>query len=184
MNTEFIIAALYESKGQKNYGKEIIDQTQHALQCATLAERAGASPDLITAALLHDIGHLVDGRSEMGLRKDLDRCHEAIGSGYLTTWFSAPVVEPVFLHVAAKRYLCAKEDSYFNSLSPASIRSLELQGGPLTPIEADAFIKKPYAEDAVLLRRWDDLAKEPNAETQPLVHFLQYVVMSSTTQAA
>lgn len=166
--------------GEQRYGYEAVSQLAHGLQCAAYAEADGASPDLIAAALLHDVGHLVDKHFERGQLDAVDRHHETIGAAYLARGFPPSVTEPIRLHVAAKRYLCAVEDGYFATLSPASVRSLELQGGTYTTAEAEAFIAQPHAGDAVLLRRWDDLAKDPEAVTPPLAHFMTYVEQSRT----
>ena len=161
--------------GGERYGGEAISQLQHALQCASLAEAAHASPALISAALLHDIGHLVDRHSEGAAAAGIDRLHEKIGAGYLEKAFGPAVSIPVLLHVAAKRYLCAVDSRYFDGLSAASVQSLAVQGGPFNAAEAAAFIAQSFAEDAVNLRRWDDLAKDPAVDTAGLDHFLPYL---------
>lgn len=163
------------SLGEQRYGRENVSQLAHALQSATLAEEGGATSALITASLLHDMGHLVDKRFELGQDKEIDRHHEDIGAAYLSAWFPEEVTIPIRLHVPAKRYLCAVDGGYFDDLSDASVRSLELQGGAFTPAEAEAFISQPHAEDAVRLRRWDDLAKVPDQKTPGLEHFQTHV---------
>jgi phosphonate degradation associated HDIG domain protein len=158
------LMALFTSKGQAQYGREAVSQLEHALQCAALAEAEGAAPMLVAAALLHDVGHLIaKPRADDG-----DDKHEDIGWGYLKTHFPTGVSEPVRLHVPAKRYLCATEAGYFGILSPASVRSLELQGGRFTPDEAQAYRDQPFALDAVRVRRWDDGAKVPGAPTKTI----------------
>ncbi len=164
---------ILDDVGNRRYGMEAVNQLQHALQCAQQAEDSSASPDLIAAALLHDIGHLVDNKHDGAAEAGIDRKHEQIGAAYLSRYFGKAVTEPVRLHVAAKQYLCATEPGYFETLSPASVRSLELQGG-VDGFDADAFIGQPYASDAVNLRRWDDAAKTPDAKTGSLAHFLAY----------
>ncbi len=151
---------LLDREGGRQYGGEAVSQLEHALQCAALAAAAGAAPALIAAALLHDLGHLVP-RPAGAARPAADDLHEAVGADRLARWFGPEVVEPVRLHVPAKRYLCAVEPAYHDSLSPESQRSLLLQGGTFSPAEAQAFIARPHAADAVRLRRWDDLAKLP-----------------------
>lgn len=163
------------SLGEQRYGKENVSQLAHALQSATLAEENGATSALIAASLLHDMGHLVDKRFETGQKSDVDRHHENIGAAYLSSWFPPEVTDPIRLHVPAKRYLCAVEATYFDGLSDASVRSLELQGGAFDPSEAEAFINQPHAKDAVRLRRWDDLAKVPEKVTPTLEHFQSHV---------
>jgi len=170
--------------GENLYGNECISQLEHAKQCAMHAELNDSTPELIAAALLHDIGHLVDKKFQTGQENDIDRHHEVIGAAYLARSFPPSVTEPIRMHVLAKRYLCAVEKGYFERLSPASVRSLKLQGGAFTAAEAADFIQQPYAEDAVNLRRWDELAKVPDCETPTLNHFLGYVLKTENSAAA
>jgi phosphonate degradation associated HDIG domain protein len=149
-------------RGAAAYG-ERVSQLAHALQAAQQAEREGADEALVAAALLHDIGHLV-AKAPVGT----DDRHEQIAAGLLERLFGSEVAEPVRLHVDAKRYLCATESGYFRTLSPASVASLALQGGPFTAEGAATFAARPYADDAVRLRRWDERAKDPAAVTKPL----------------
>ena len=165
------LIALYETRGAAQYGAEAVNQLEHALQCAAQAESAGATPALITACLLHDVGHLVHRLGEHHLNDGVDDAHEYIAATYLRRLFPATVLEPIRLHVDAKRYLCATESGYWENLSPASKRSLELQGGIYPPAQAEAFLRQPHAEDAVNLRRWDDGAKVKGKQTPPLSHF-------------
>ena len=169
-----IIAELLRERGRARYGAEAVSQLQHALQCATLAEREDAPPALIAAALLHDVGHLV-ADDEDAAPHGIDMQHEDVAARYLARWFPPALVEPVSLHVSAKRYLCAVEPGYFEALSFASVRSLLLQGGTFDDDGAARFIALPRAADAVRLRRWDDLAKDPAMATPPLDHFLVFV---------
>jgi phosphonate degradation associated HDIG domain protein len=166
-----IVAALLEQRGGSAYFGEPVTQKEHALQCAWMAEQEGAEDALVVAALLHDIGHLLNGGPENVADADADRRHEAAGEQWLASFFGPQVTEPVRLHVAAKRYLCAVDPDYVASLSEASKQSLELQGGPLTEGAIAAFAELPYAEDAVRLRRWDDRAKVPGLMTPELIHY-------------
>jgi phosphonate degradation associated HDIG domain protein len=152
---------LFAEEGQGAYYGEAVTQTEHALQCAHLAETAGADNALITAALLHDIGHLLHGLGEDIATRGIDGRHEAAGADWLGRYFAGAVVGPVRLHVAAKRYLCAVELAYDAGLSGASRLSLELQGGPFTPEEVRRFEQGPWSASAVAVRRWDDAAKVP-----------------------
>lgn len=158
------LVELFETRGTAQYGRESVSQAEHALQAATLAEAEGAAPALVAAALLHDVGHLLAKRRDA----NEDDRHEEIGWGYLKSTFGLAVAEPVRLHVPAKRYLCAVEPGYFDILSPASVRSLELQGGRFTADEAGSFQAVAHADDAIRLRRWDDRAKTPGTPTKPL----------------
>jgi phosphonate degradation associated HDIG domain protein len=169
------LASLMADKGQHRYGLHDVTQLQHALQSALFAERSGGRPALIAAALLHDIGHMVHGLGENPAADGLDDQHEMLGHAFLVRYFSADVTEPVRLHVAAKRYLCAIEPDYFALLSPDSVLSLRLQGGPMSPPEIAAFQAEAYAEAAVLLRRCDDAAKVKDLATPDIAHFVPYL---------
>jgi gamma-butyrobetaine dioxygenase len=129
------------------------------------------SSELIAAALLHDVGHFTGAISGADLRRDTDNKHSDTGAAWLAQWFGPEVTEPVRLHVAAKRYLCATEPGYAARLSEASVYTLSLQGGPMNAEEASQFAANPHAEAACQLRRWDDLAKDPAAATPPFEHF-------------
>jgi len=172
-----LIAVFDTPSGHANYG-EGISQREHALQAAWAAEREGASPALVTAALLHDVGHLLHGLGEDIADKGVDARHEAVGAAFLLRHFGEDVVGPVALHVEAKRYLVAREPGYAALLSAASVRSLELQGGPMSDDEADRFAAKRFAKDALRLRRWDEDAKIVGLETPAPSHFRKYVEAS------
>ncbi|WP_148715449.1 phosphonate degradation HD-domain oxygenase [Chitinolyticbacter meiyuanensis] len=154
------------------YGGEAITQLQHALQSAQCAERDGADAALITAALLHDVGHLLAKQGDDDVGHGIDDRHEAIAVTALKPWFAEDVLAPIALHVAAKRYLCAVEPGYHDALSPASQASLRLQGGVMASAEAERFAAGRHAEAAVRLRRWDDEAKVVDKTTPPLSHYL------------
>lgn len=168
------ISSMLEINGTGLYGGEAVTQTQHALQCAALAEADGASAQLITASLLHDVGHVLDPEFETALEHGQDLVHEDLGESFLNDWFTGDVTQPVKLHVAAKRYLCAVDSSYFARLSEASVLTLKLQGGPMLEVQAAEFEANPHHRDAVRLRIWDDLAKDPDAETPDIAHFMTY----------
>ncbi len=162
---------LLRTKGTRQYGGERVSQCKHALQTAVLAEQERAPPALIAAALLHDIGHLLHEEGEQPALRGIDDQHEAIGADYVLPAFGPAVAEPVRLHVPAKRYLCATDPGYFGCLSPGSVRSLALQGGPFTPAQVTEFQVLPYAVDAVRIRRWDEAAKVPGIPTPDLEHY-------------
>ena len=178
MNPIDQIFARFERHGGDDYGGERVRQLEHALQCAALAEAEGAEPTLITAALLHDIGHLLHDLGDGVAVRGIDDRHELLGRKFLARWFGEPVTEPVQLHVNAKRYLTATDPGYFATLSPGSVRSLELQGGPFSAAVAAGFIGLPFAPEAVRLRRWDEGAKVPGKPTPDLAHFTRYVEAS------
>lgn len=157
-----------EDRGQSFYD-EVVTQLEHALQCAALAQQSNAAPTLITGALLHDIGHIIlDEHSAREAFLDTDLSHEAVGAQYLEPFFPRSVTTPIRLHVPAKRYLCTTDGSYHDGLSEASKRSLRLQGGVMSDEERDAFEQIPHFEDALVLRRWDDLAKVKALNTPAL----------------
>ena len=169
------IVRLFEEKGDSEYGGEPVTQIQHALQCALLAEQDSASPSLITASLLHDVGHLLHALPDDAPDQGIDDAHEDLGYRYLTQLFGDAVSEPVRLHVPAKRYLCTTDESYYDKLSEPSVVSLGLQGGKMSQEELDQFEANPHYREAVRLRRWDDEAKVVDLETPPLEHFVSYL---------
>ncbi|HEX4198949.1 MAG TPA: HD domain-containing protein [Caulobacteraceae bacterium] len=164
------IERLYAARGGLTYG-EGVTQLEHALQCAVLAQAAGASPSLVAAALLHDIGHLLQHERE-ATAFSADDHHEAAGAEALAGLFGEPVWRPVALHVAAKRYLCFAEPDYFAALSPASQASLKLQGGPFDAARAAAFERLPYWREARDLRRFDDTGKRDQPADREFADFL------------
>ena len=169
MAADFIetISRAFAERGADAYG-ENVSQLDHALQCARLAQAEGAPEALVAAALLHDYGHLFEGRGDVAEREGRDARHEVHGARALRRWFGAEVTGPIALHVAAKRYLCAAEPGYEDALSPASTLSLALQGGRFTPDECRRFEAGRFAAEAVRLRRWDDAGKIPGAPTPAL----------------
>ena len=169
------LVGLIDGKGHRQYGLSHLNQRAHALQAALLAEQAGCPPALITASLLHDIGHMVHDLGEDPAARGIDDQHEALGHAYLAQHFGPAVTEPVRLHVAAKRYLCATEADYYARLSADSVLSLSLQGGPMSDAEVAAFRALPHAMDAVQLRRFDEGAKVKGLETPPASHFVPYL---------
>jgi phosphonate degradation associated HDIG domain protein len=165
------IFALFREKGNGAYFGEAVTETEHALQAAHLAEQSGAAAELIAAALLHDVGHLLHGLPENLAERGIDGRHEEGGAAWLGRYFARGVVDPVRLHVAAKRYLCAVEPDYQAGLSEASQRSLRLQGGSMSAPEVDRFEREPWFRSAVAVRRWDDRAKVPGLIVPALDHY-------------
>ena len=166
---------LLEKKGSNiQYGNENVTQLEHALQCAELAEKNNFSKEIITAALLHDIGHLLYEDKDP-IHQGIDGYHENLGADFLSSYFGEEVTLPIRAHVDSKRYLSVSEDGYYDLLSEASKESLAVQGGPFTKEEAEAFINKPHMKEAVELRRFDDQAKILNKSTPNLEHFRHYL---------
>jgi phosphonate degradation associated HDIG domain protein len=168
------VRQMFSERGGSQYGGEAVTQLEHALQAAQLAEAAGADAPLIAAALLHDIGHLLHDRPDDAPTYRVDDAHEASAARWLAGWLPAETVEPVRLHVAAKR-LCATDRVYHSRLRPPSIQSLRLQGGPMSEAEASAFRASPFFKAAVRLRVWDEAAKVPGLQTPDVDHFMACV---------
>lgn len=165
------IASLFAEEGSEDYLGESVSQAEHMLQAGALARHAGAPDALVAASLLHDIGHFRGVFTGADLMKGWDNRHGETGADWLSTWFGPAVTEPVRWHVAAKRYLCAVEPSYLERLSAASLYTLYVQGGPMSEEEAHVFATRPFAADAVALRRFDDQAKDPAAPAPCLAGF-------------
>src|SRR5438128_602942 len=166
------IEKLYKAHGHIEYSGEGVTQLEHALQCAQRAESEGADETLVAAAFLHDLGHLLNLQGETPTARGIDDQHQYFAIPFIRPLFPPAVVEPIRLHVDAKRALCALEPGYYEALSEDSKRSLELQGGVFTAEEAKAFLDKPGARDAMRVRRWDDQAKVQGAVTPPIGHYL------------
>ena len=169
------ILAVYMNKGLGAYGGERLNQLEHAIQTAMLAEKSVADASLIVASLLHDFGHLIHDFGESVFKRGIDDHHEIVGAERLSAFFGEAVTMPIGMHVEAKRFLCATDRVYMKILSPASTRSLNLQGGPFSVVESEEFISRPFAADAVKLRRWDEAAKQSGLHTPKLDHFRSYL---------
>ncbi|HTW37826.1 MAG TPA: HD domain-containing protein [Steroidobacteraceae bacterium] len=165
------IFALFEKRGSEAYFGEAVSMSEHSLQAAYAAQLEGAPPALVLAALLHDIGHLVDDVPDDIAEWTVDARHEEVGGRWLATRFAPEVHQPVRLHVPAKRYLCAIDPGYCARLSPASVRTLELQGGAMSASEVVGFEKEAFAAEAVRIRRWDDQGKQQGLATPDLAHY-------------
>jgi [1-hydroxy-2-(trimethylamino)ethyl]phosphonate dioxygenase len=172
------ILNLFEINGGSMYGGEAVTQLEHALQCAELARKHNASNELITASLLHDIGHLLHDLPDDASDNGIDDMHELLGERFMAKHFTLAAVEPVKLHVQAKRYLCATEPGYLEALSTPSKISLEFQGGVMNEEEVSLFQKNEFYKEAVNLRRWDDLAKDPNLVSPTIESFLKAIESS------
>ncbi len=167
------IEKLFEQRGDEQYTGEPVTQLQHALQSAYLGEKEGASDELVTAAFLHDLGHMLHDLGETPSMQGVDDVHQYRVVPFLRGLFSGAVIDAIQRHVDAKRYLCATRPEYHDALSEDSKRSLKLQGGIFSAEAAAQFIAEPGAPDAVRLRLWDDLAKQPTLQTPPLSHYMQ-----------
>lgn len=170
-NIVAFIGDIFARRGSESYMGEAVTMSQHMLQSAVLAQKANAPDTLVAAALLHDIGHYTSEFPEDSLASGQDNYHESAGADVLKPFFPKAVTEPIELHVAAKRYLCAVNDNYFSRLSPASVQSLNVQGGPMSQDEVDAFRQHEFYEDALRLRVWDDEGKVADMQTPAFEDF-------------
>ncbi len=170
-----IFEAFHRYGDQLYEGGEQVTQQQHALQTAYAAEKDGANDTLIAAGIVHDYGHLVHDLPQEVVARGIDDKHEELVAALLEPYFVPAVTEPARLHVPAKRYLCAVEPGYFSKLSPVSVRSLERQGGPLSETEVKAFETLPHFADAVRLRRYDEMGKDPDIVTPDLAYYRSYL---------
>ncbi len=162
---------LFATRGAAEYMGESVSMKAHMEQTAACAAADGAPDHLVVAALLHDVGHFIGEHPIDALEHGVDNNHEAIGADFLARYFPAEVTEPIRLHVAAKRYLCAVDDDYFDRLSPASVQSLGVQGGPMSAAEVEAFERNPHHRDAVRVRLYDDDGKVEDLKIEPVTAY-------------
>ena len=171
MSVADAVFAIFQKRGAGAYYGESVSMTEHALQAAYFAQAAAAPPALVIAALLHDIGHLVHDVPSDIADWTVDKHHELIGSAWLAKRFGPEVSEPVRLHVPAKRYLLATDAAYFAKLSPASVITLKLQGGPMAAHEVAKFETERFHKEAVRVRQWDDQGKAAGLKTPGLTDY-------------
>ena len=166
------VTDIISRRGADSYLGEAVTMRAHMLQAAAQAEAERADDELVAAALFHDIGHYVSELGESSFDHGIDNLHDEAGAALLAAHFPPRVVDCVRLHVAAKRYLCATDPGYFARLSPESVRTLAVQGGPMDAAEVAAFEAEPHHADAVRVRRWDEGAKDPDRATPPFDHYV------------
>lgn len=169
------LAGIFERRGGEEYLGEPVTMAEHMLQGACLAERQGESEVIVVAALLHDIGHFTSEFGTFSMEDTQDRHHEEAGARVLERFFPKLVVDCVREHVAAKRYICATDPSYFGELSEASIHSLKLQGGPMDAAEVATFETNPNFAEIVKVRRLDDAGKIAGMQTPDFAHYAPMV---------
>lgn len=160
---DFIHQQFIES-GHVAYG-ERISMAEHMMQSAYFAEKKNGTRELVVAAFLHDFGHLILGLPEDITKNGIDGFHEDIGADFLRPYLPSSILDPIQLHVAAKRYLCTVKPGYMAKLSQASKDTLHVQGGLMSEQEVNQFEAEPYFKDAIQVRLFDDLGKE-----EALVH--------------
>lgn len=162
------ILRMFETGRRRGYSMEQISHTEHAIQAAMLAEDEGGSQSFVVAALVHDVGHFLEPWPRDIAELGANHQHEALGSAWISRGFGPEVTEPVRLHVSAKRYLCAVDGDYLGTLTPCSLRSLELQGGPMSAREIEAFEIEPFFDEALALRRIDERSRRPGLKLPPI----------------
>jgi len=178
LNAETIVAflgSIFERRGGEEYLGEPVTMGQHMLQGAAIAEQNGQREEIIVGALLHDIGHFTSEFGTFDINDTEDRFHEEAGAEVLERFFPSVITDCVRYHVAAKRYLCATRPEYFSRLSDASIHSLNLQGGPMSPDEVTAFERNPNLKDIIAVRYLDEAGKHPDMRTPDYWHFAPMV---------
>ena len=166
------ILELLSVRGGESYFGEPVTVLEHCLQAAFFAREAAGTDELVVAALLHDVGHLLHHEGESVADQGLDTRHEDLADHILSAHLPPAVTEPIRMHVAAKRYLCQVDSEYLNALSPSSLLSLGLQGGPMSENETSAFLATPFSEHAITLRHWDDEAKVPSLRVPGIDSYL------------
>jgi predicted HD phosphohydrolase len=159
---------LMARRGMGRYGLSAVNQKEHALQSADIAVKRNLGDALVIAALFHDLGHLLVGDDVNLAERGVDDAHEEASANILEKLYGRCVAEPVRLHVAAKRYLCAVNPAYHDKLSEDSRQSLALQGGPMSGTEIAAFDKLEHHAAALVLRIIDDEAKVAGLDTPGL----------------
>ena len=165
------IFRLFENRGAEAYYGEAVSMLEHSLQAAHFARLAHAPDSLILAALLHDVGHLIEDVPLDLADWHEDAHHEEKGAAWLAQYFGPAICNPVRLHVPAKRYLCATDAGYLSKLSPASVVTLKLQGGPMNSTDIEAFECIPHYRDALRVRRCDDAGKVAGLATAGLEEY-------------
>jgi phosphonate degradation associated HDIG domain protein len=165
------VFAIFQRRGNEAYFGEHVSMTEHSLQAAYFGREESAPDSLVLAALLHDIGHLVEEVPDELADWTSDAQHEETGARWLAERFVPEVCEPVRLHVAAKRYLCATDPNYVAMLSQASVVTLRLQGGGMRPEEILQFETQRGFQEAIRLRRWDDQGKVAGLKTPGLAEY-------------
>ncbi len=173
------VQTAFERCGDQHYG-EALTQSAHMLQCAYQASQAGEPETVVIAALLHDFGHLIED-AEQALTDGIDAEHEALGAAFLSRYFPPSITRPIALHVAAKRYLCRVEPGYLDRLSAGSLLTLELQGGPFTQDQADAFKADPFSAEAIRLRRYDECGKAMGLDVPDLESYAPMLARNMIT---
>ena len=171
-NIVAFLGDFFDRHGADSYLGEQVTTSEHMLQGALLAEEANVPDALIAGVLLHDIGHYTYEFPHAAFEHGVDDCHDQVGAAVLAPFFPIMVTACVGCHVAAKRYLCATESDYFDRLSPASVHTLRLQGGPMSESETAQFANNPELESLLQVRIWDEEAKVPGKKTRSFAYYV------------
>lgn len=178
------LEGIFERRGGEEYLGEPVTMAEHMLQGAYFAAQANEPEDIIVATLLHDVGHFTSEFGTFSMDDAHDKHHEHAGAEVLERFFPTLVTDCVRFHVDAKRYLCATDAQYFSKLSEASVHSLNLQGGPMNPVEVAAFEENANVQSIVAVRRYDDQGKIANFEIPPFTHYRPMVQRVIDTHAS
>ena len=174
-NIVAFIGDIFDRCGSEEYLGEPVTMGEHMLQGATIAQQNGQDEEIIVGALLHDIGHFTSEFGTFSMDDIEDRFHEEAGAQVLAEFFPTVITDCVRYHVAAKRYLCATKPEFYNRLSPASVHSLNLQGGAMAPEEVREFEKNPNLKKIIQVRYLDEAGKRADMDTPDFWHFAPMV---------
>ena len=176
------IEKLFSQNSAREYLGEDVTLVEHMLQCATLALEDGASSQMIVAALLHDVGHLLIPDALEQQDSGIDAHHDEVGFDWLAQRFSDEVSIPVKLHVNAKRYLVTTNPEYEKLLSAASVITMRLQGGLMDEGELAEYESQEFADNGIQIRLWDDEGKVRGSEHLPLESFRDHIEICLQTK--
>lgn len=166
---------LFFRHGNENYGEDVT-QLEHAVQVGLLAEAAGEPDEVVTAAFLHDIGHICESDEEMIGGHYGRHLHDTNGGEWARSrGFPETVARLIENHVAAKRYLTATDPAYNERLSQASKATLLHQGGPMNADEIADFERDDLHLLHIRLRHWDEAGKDHSADLTDLSRFLEKI---------
>ena len=160
------------------YGESAVTEIEHALQCAELADHAGADDDLVFAAMLHDVGRYAvpqelvsDTLQDVEIAEDA-RGHGERGAQLMANMLPARSLFCIQYHAESKIYLCQTNPNYRASLAGASVKTLAVQSANYDQARLDDLSGHRWWQDALRVRVWDDTAKVKGRETRPLGYWI------------